>query len=59
MFKSILYMFFINDGIFIFTYRHVSVFVSFESSYIDYKEFVPAKSAFTLNKTLRGGCESG
>ncbi len=52
-------MFFINDGIFIFTYRHVSVFVSFESSYIDYKEFVPAKSAFTLNKTLRGGCESG
>lgn len=39
--------------------RHVGVFVAFESSYIDYEEFVRAKSAFTLNKTLRGGCESG
>ena len=44
----------------IFTSRHVGVFVSLESSsYIDYEEFVPAKSAFTLNETLRGGCESG
>lgn len=50
-------MSFVNDDMrYVYIY---SVFLSFESSYIDYEGFVPAKSAFTLNKTLRGGCESG